>query len=86
MHTFVPWAQLASITLNLAGGLSILPLAGEALPADWAGPCNTIFLFVSWRHNYAKESLYLGNGGMGRTYTSSGVQFGGVCVTVEAVQ
>jgi hypothetical protein len=47
------------------------------LAADWAVPCNTIFLFASWRHNYTKKSLYLGHGGMGRTYTGSGVQFGG---------
>jgi hypothetical protein len=64
-------------SLNLGAGLSILPLVGEALPAHWAGSYNTIFLFASWRHNYTKESLYLGHGGMGRTYTGSGVRFGG---------
>jgi hypothetical protein len=72
--------------LNLAKGLSILSLVGEALPADWAGPCDIIFLFASWRHNNTKESRYLGHGGMERTYTGSGVQFGGDCVTVEALQ
>jgi hypothetical protein len=62
--------------LNLGEGLSVLPLVGDALPADWAGLCDTIFLFPSWRHNYTKGSRCLGHGGMGRTYTASSVQFG----------
>jgi hypothetical protein len=72
-------------SLNLGKDLSILPLAGEALPADWAGPCDTIFLFASWRHNYTKESRYLGHGGMGVHIRVVAFNLVGNCVTEEAV-